>query len=89
MTERYQIQIKVVSVKGKCSREHFVGEQWTVDTKTPAGICLGAFGALFPYMRALMFGGSFPWQDDPDMNRVACPDADNPVVFEVRRIPLK
>jgi uncharacterized repeat protein (TIGR04076 family) len=33
-----------------------------------------------------MFGGSFPWEKDPDVTTVACPDPDNPVVFELRRL---
>jgi uncharacterized repeat protein (TIGR04076 family) len=33
-----------------------------------------------------MFGGRLPWSEDPDAVTVACPDAENPVVFELRRI---
>jgi len=33
-----------------------------------------------------MYGGAFPWESDPDVARAACPDADNPVVFELRRL---
>jgi len=39
-----------------------------------------------PHAEPLEFGGSFPWGDSPDKVRVACPDPDNPVVFELRRI---
>jgi len=37
-------------------------------------------------LRTLMFGGTFPWSPDPEAVTVACPDAENPVVFELRRI---
>jgi uncharacterized repeat protein (TIGR04076 family) len=33
-----------------------------------------------------MFGGRLPWSEDPDTAIVACPDAENPLVFELRRI---
>ena len=43
MTERYDVAIKIISQKGTCSNEHKVGEEWVISTKTPAGLCLGAF----------------------------------------------
>ena len=30
-------------------------------------------------------GGAFPWEKDKDKATVACPDPENPVVFELRR----
>jgi len=54
--------------------------------KTPEGLCIFAFGSLLPFITPLMYGGSFPWEKDPDMTTVACPDAENPVVFEIRRL---
>jgi len=86
MAEHYKVSIKVVSQKGTCALGHRVGDQWIVDWKTPEGICLSAFNSLFPSLAALMFGGSFPWESDPDVTTVACPDAANPVVFELRRL---
>ena len=89
MAERYEVLIKVISQEGTCPQEHKVGEEWVLGTKTPEGICSSAFNALFPNAWALMFGGSFPWSDDPDTVTVACQDAKNPVVFELRRLPKK
>ena len=86
MAERNKVSIKVISQKGTCDAEHKVGDQWIVDSKTPEGICLSAFNALLPGIRVLMFGGAFPWSSDPDVATVACPDPDNPVVFEIRRL---
>ena len=86
MAESYDIAIKVVSQKGTCANEHKVGDQWVIGSKTPEGICLSAFNALLPNARVLMFGGAFPWETDPDVATVACPDAENPVVFELRRL---
>ena len=86
MTDRYEIAVKVVSQTGTCQNEHKVGEEWVVKRKTPEGICLSAFNALVPDLRALMFSGRLPWTEDPDVTRIACPDARNPVVFELRRL---
>jgi uncharacterized repeat protein (TIGR04076 family) len=35
----------------------------------------------------MRYGADFPWlQDDKDVATHACPDAYNPVVFEIRRV---
>ena len=86
MAERYEVVARVVSQKGTCAAEHKVGDEWVIGSKTPEGICLSAFNALFPNARVLMFSGAFPWETDPDVTTVACPDAANPVVFELRRL---
>ncbi len=85
MAETYDVEIKVISQKGDCGAGHKVGDAWTISTETPSGICLAAFHALLPDFRVLRFGGSFPWEQDKDVSHVACPDAFNPVVFELRR----
>ena len=87
MAGPYTVNVRVMSQKGACANEHKVGDQWVVEGTTPAGICLSAFDSLYPNLRVLRFGGSFPWEEaDPDVTTVACPDAANPVVFELRRI---
>ena len=89
MAERYEVVAKVISQKGTCVYEHKVGDEWVIGTTTPAGICLSAFQAMLPDVRVLMFGGSFPWQNDPDISVIPCPDTKNPVIFELRRLPKK
>jgi uncharacterized repeat protein (TIGR04076 family) len=86
MAETYDVVVKVISQEGTCGAEHKVGDEWVIGSKTPEGICLSAFNALFPAARVLRFGGAFPWANDPDLATAACPDAANPVVFELRRI---
>ena len=88
MAERYDVAVKVVSQKGTCAAEHKVGDEWVIGSKSPEGICLSAFEVVLPYARVLMFGGSFPWADDPDVATVTCPDPDNPVVFKLRRLRI-
>jgi TIGR04076 family protein len=86
MAGRYEVRIKVISQKGRCSVGHKVGDVWVTTGKSPEGICLNAFGMLLPNVRTLMYGGEFPWETDKDTAVVCCPDVANPVVFEVRRI---
>ena len=86
MAESYKVSVRVISQKGSCEAGHRVGDEWVVGEKTPQGLCIFAFGSLLPFITPLMFGTSFPWEKDPDVTTVACPDADNPVVFEIRRL---
>jgi uncharacterized repeat protein (TIGR04076 family) len=76
---------EVVSQDGTCAAGHRVGDQFVIGQKTPPNLCSWAFYTLFPFAEVLQFGGSFPWEDDPHRATVACPDPENPVVFELRR----
>jgi uncharacterized repeat protein (TIGR04076 family) len=85
--EIHDVSIKVVSQKGYCAMGHKVGDEWIVkEYSTPEGICMGAFGAIFSVIGVMAFDGKYPWSKDPDCEAVACADAQNPVVFEVRRL---
>ncbi|MFC1816366.1 TIGR04076 family protein [Thermodesulfobacteriota bacterium] len=86
MAERYDINVTVISQKGTCVKDHKVGDEFFISNTTPDGICLSAFNSLFPSLQTLRFGGTFPWAKDPDTVTIACSDAENPVVFELRRI---
>ena len=85
MSNQYKVMARVVSQKGTCAAGHKVGDEFVVGDCTPAGMCSWAFYAIFPFAMVLQFGGSFPWEDNPGKAVVACPDSQNPVVFELRR----
>ena len=86
MGEVHKVVAKVISQKGTCGVEHKVGDECVIGLTTPEGICQAAYSAIFPPARVLMLGGSHYWEPDPEAVIIACPDADNPVVFEVRRV---
>ena len=81
-----QIIARVISQKGRCEAGHKVGDEFVIGQTASAGIWSWALYTLFPCAEVLQFGGSFPWEKDSDKARVACPDPDNPVVFELRRV---
>lgn len=84
----YDVIAKVISQKGTCAAGHRVGDEFFIGQKTPPELCSWAFYTLFPFAQVLQFGGSFPWEDDPNRATVACPDPGSPVVFELsRRLP--
>ncbi len=82
------IVARVISQKGTCVMGHKVGDKFTIGQTTPQGMCSWAFYTLFPFAEVLQFGGSFPWEKDPDSTLVACPDPANPVIFELRCVKL-
>ena len=80
-----QIIARVVSQEGTCAAGHKVGDEFVMGQKTPCDMCSWAFYALFPFAQVLEFGGSFPWEPASSRATAACPDPENPVVFEMRR----
>jgi len=86
MTERHVVLVRVESIRGKCMRGHFPGEEWRIVHKTPEGICMGAFGSMLPAIRTLQFGGTFPWQKEPNVTKIGCIDPVNTVTFRIERL---
>lgn len=84
--ETHEVIAKVISQKGTCAANHRVGDEFPIGDKTPPNMCTWAFCTVFPFASVLQFGGSLPWEEDADKTTVACPDAANPVVFELKRL---
>lgn len=84
------VEAKVKNVKGACSLGHKVGDvvKFT-ETGVEGKICIHALYSMIPGVFAMMFESQFPWLEDPDKKTHACPDAFNPVVFEITRIREK
>jgi len=51
---------KVISQKGTCNAQYKVGDESVVSGKTPPNHCPAAYCSLFPSIRVLEYGGSFP-----------------------------
>jgi uncharacterized repeat protein (TIGR04076 family) len=88
MAENYEVVASVISQKGTCAAGHCKGNEFIIGDITPAGMCTWAFYSLFPFYSVLKYSGSFPWEKNPDKCTAACPDAENPVVFELTRKKL-
>ena len=72
MARRYDIRITLTSQLKKCPAGHKVGDEFVVGRHIPGGMCMGAFNALIPFIMTLRFGGSFPWEKDPDSGHLGC-----------------
>jgi uncharacterized repeat protein (TIGR04076 family) len=83
----YKIVARVISQTGHCVAGHQVGDEVVIEGQTIEGkICIHALYSFLPKVFALRYGAEFPWVDDPDVATHACPDAYNPVVFELHRV---
>jgi len=93
MAEPMKVILKIISAKGFCAAGHKVGDEFDLSKDFTLGysgngkcICPSAFYAAFPNWRVLRFGGELPWEKDKDTSHLACPDSENPVVIELRRV---
>jgi uncharacterized repeat protein (TIGR04076 family) len=78
---------KVISVKGTCGAGHKVGDTMKFSENGVEGkVCIHALYSMMPPVFAMLYDAKFPWLQDPDKKTHACPDAANPVVFELTRI---
>ncbi len=82
----YKVIIKLIGNQNPCHSGHQIGDEWVFDYMTPGGICSLAYNSIYPVALTLQFGGMFPWQDDPDVIHVSCPDGKVNNIFELRRI---
>lgn len=83
----YKIVARVIKVTGHCAAGHQAGDEVVFDGRTVKGkICLHALYSFLPKVFAMRYGAEFPWLKDKDVSTHACPDAWNPVVFEIRRV---
>ncbi|MHA2166401.1 MAG: TIGR04076 family protein [Candidatus Hodarchaeales archaeon] len=85
----YDIKLKVIKQEGTCGAGHTVGDEITIsfkDNKIDGKVCLHALYSILPKVFAMAYGAEFPWLENPDKSTHACPDARNPVVYEVERI---
>ena len=84
------IEVTVKGQKGKCVFGHKVGDRIFFNGRTVEGpICLSALSVLMPKIYAMRFGAEFPWEKEKNVGHCPCPDSENPVVFEIRRMKKK
>ena len=82
------IEVKVAGVKGTCGMGHKPGDIVKItDQGVDGKICIHALYSMLPAVFAMLYEARFPWLTaNPDQKTHACPDAANPVVFEITRV---
>ena len=80
------VTAKVISIKGTCA-PHKVGDTVTFTENGVEGkICIHALYSMMPAVFAMLYDVQFPWLANPETKTHACPDAANPVVFEISKV---
>ena len=83
----FDVEVTVTEVKRKCAFVYKVGDKIIFDGKKIKGnVCFSALMTMLPKVYALWYGAEFPWAKNKDLIHNACPDPENPVVFEIKRI---
>jgi len=81
-------KILIRVVRGKCQGGyHKIGEIFEIDyddPMTPQGMCLGAFGSIFPYIMVLSCDGEFSWEKTKTKTRIHCPDPEG-IILEIEK----
>ncbi len=83
---KYKVSMEIVDIlgEGKCPSGHRVGEKF-VYPEDRGKICPAAFNSIYPYIRVMESGGSFPFFDEHNAHSVCCSDYKRPVVFKISR----
>ena len=87
---KFRVEIKKILERGICNFGFKVGDVFEYEDdgvpETFPNFCAWAFREIFPALLVLKYGGSFPWESEPNVVRMCCSDAKNPVVFKITRI---
>ncbi len=82
----FDMAVLITIKRGKCQGKfHKIGDTFTVESTTPAGMCLGAWDAISPYVSTLLYGGNFPWEQEKGIATIHCPDPKG-ITLELKRI---
>jgi uncharacterized repeat protein (TIGR04076 family) len=81
------VNVKVLNVAKVCALGYKPGDTVTITEHGVEGrICIHALCGMMPAAFAMLFDVEFPWLADKDVKTHACPDAANPVVFELHKV---
>lgn len=85
---QYDVIATVISQKGTCHTGYKVGDRLCFFGTSISGapVCLSALDCMLSSVISLRYGANYPWAPEGTI-QLACPDAENPVVFELKRVP--
>ena len=85
----YNIRCEVMSIAGdkeKCigAAKMQKGEKFIFEARTPEGMCVRAFNAIFPSAFAMRYSDKMPWEKGEGYADVTCADGD--IVVRLTRV---
>lgn len=82
----HKVVAKVIEVEGACTIGMEPGDEFELSTHQCGDFCGLFYNAIAGWVKTLQFGGSFPMFEDPDVQIWECPNYNNRVKVELRRI---
>lgn len=85
-------RMKVSKVNGKCPAGYKEDDVIKIETRgniliaRDNVICGDLFHAIYPACKAVLLGGELPWQDKNKRFKIGCPDPENQVVVNIKRV---
>ncbi len=81
-----RIVVEVISIKGECGAGHKVGDKIIFENDQVKGkFCFSAMYSMIPKIFAMKYEANFPWLKNKNVATHACPDGQNPVIFQITR----
>ena len=82
----YKINLEVTDIlgDGKCPRGHVIVDTFSYPEDL-GKLCPSALNSIYPDIRVMQSGGSFPWFLDENTHARCCPDPKRPVVITISR----
>jgi len=70
---RYYQEVTITNVEGECPYGHKAGDVFRVTNCNNDGLCGALYKAIHTQIITMHYGGSLPWEENPDTFRGLCP----------------
>jgi len=77
---------KIIEKQGDCTIGMDIGDEFELSTHKCGEFCGYFYHNIFGWVQMLQFGGTFPIGEDPDVLVWECPNPNNRLKAEIRRI---
>jgi uncharacterized repeat protein (TIGR04076 family) len=81
-----QVVAKIIETKGDCTIGMKVGDKFDLDIHKCGDFCGYFYHNIFNWVSTLQLGGTFPFGEDPDVQYWDCPNPNNRVKIELKRV---
>lgn len=81
-----KVMARVIETKSDCTIGMKPGDEFELSTHKCGDFCGLFYSNIAGWVKTLQFGGTFPLGEDPDVQVWDCPNPNNRVKVELRRV---
>lgn len=81
-----KVMARVIETKSNCTIGMKPGDEFELSTHKCGDFCGLFYSNIAGWVKTLQFGGTFPLGEDPDVQVWDCPNPNNRVKVELRRV---